>query len=451
MTKIKIALCLLACVAGGVLALSQMHPAVTTDSGPDLQDMLGVPKTAMQMHLYSANRNKANGKSMSGKTFGFDYYVNGGKDKRHVHNEFEDGASEDLYMRADGTTESSREYYPTDSRDEPGVLKSRATFAKDGTTWTSHDVFNAKGVLERSGQLLGSGWYQQMYFCEDGVHSRRLRLFNDKREFLSEKVYSCDTGLLVAEVFPGTVSGQFLVTLRRPDGTRAALLTKDYSGIGGDVFAADGETVIASFRKETYSENAKYFAGKDAISQIWQNSFGTTQIIVQDPATGKKVLFQEWKDRPGDKPGEKRMLLSKIIEYVNSEPTREIELTGEGKTTVNVSVPLGKMPLSRLKLPTVDGGSAKLEGMRDKMHLVHTLDASGKVVKTVLHIDYQSWDDVVQDPSVAPAKIAVPSNLFKQPEHTALPNFDDFGPDRVYDYPATPRLPVQQDYSGYPY
>lgn len=437
----------LACIGGGVIAFSQMPPP--QPASPDLHDMLATPKTQMQMQLHGANRNAANGKSMSGKTLGFEHYVDSGRTLRHIHNIFESGIVEHIYLRPDGTKEASRDYFPAKDGEEQAQMRSRAKFAEDGKTYTSHDVYNDKGILERQGRLLPSKEYQQVYFCEDGVHQHRVRLFMEGKAFKSEKLYSCKTHELIAEIFPGNYTGQVTVKVLRPDGTRSALLTKDYSGIGGEVFAEDGETVIAWFRNDYGSETIRYFAGKDKLSQQWVTSFGRLKISVHDLKTDKRILLQEWKERPGENQGEKRYLLVKVTEFdKNGNWKREIDMTGDGQSPATVSFPLGTQDLHTLKVPALPGGYDDLEKLRNQMKLLHTLDQNARVVKTQLSIENQSWNDTEQEKPTLD-KVQIAPELLQLPAHQPMPDFNDLGPDRVYDYEAgtSPSAPAV----SYPY
>lgn len=422
---------------------------------PDLQDLLNMPKTALQLQLYGANKDAA-GKSASGKTLGFEYYKDNGRHKYWVHNIFENGAIEDIFLRPDGTKERANEYFPLRAGEDLPLLNGRAEFAADGKTYTSHDVYNDNGVLVRQGRLLESGLYQQTYFCEGGTKVQRLRLFDTKREFQSEKLYDCKTGVQLAEILPGAYSGQVKVHLLRADGSLLADLTRDWQGVGGNVFAEDGKTITAWFRTEYSSQTVRYFSAPDKLSELRITSFGRTTITHYNQATEKRTLVQVWKERDGEAGEPKRQLLVKSTEFdgQTGEWTKEIEMSSDGKFVEKVLVPLPKdTDLNTFKLPTHVDGMEGLEKLRSQMRIVKTLNADGKVLKTELAVEYQSWHDTVQPPASVDEYVRVTPKLTSMPEAKAMPSFDDLGPDRVYDYetgtdPRSWPSSYQQPYYG---
>ncbi len=446
----------LACLAGVTTAALQVRTPAP-NSGPDLQDMLNTPKTAMQMQLYSANRDPATGKSVSGKQLGYEYYKNDGKTKYRAKNFFESGASEELYFRDDGSLEKAFEYFPPVD-DAPAILNGAASFEADGKTYKSHLVYNDKGVRVRQGQLLSSGEYRQTYFCADGSRAESERLFNAKKEFVSEKLYDCSNGRLIAEILPSTYYGQLKVLLYRADGTLKADTLRDYQGIGGVVYDVDGQTILYEFRDELSSRSVKKFTPDGKLIEESASSFGRTRIATYNPTTGKRIRYQEWKERPGENGGPKKLLLSQVTEYnddAENSPTRVIEMSGDGKLPASVSMPLpASVDLKSLTLPKVEGGLEQLEKLRSQMNLVKTLAPDGTVTKTELTINYQSWNNTVQ-PSTATERISIDPQLLRMPQgQVDLPQFDKLGPDRVYDYgtndnPNSWPTTYQQRYMGY--
>lgn len=425
------------CLIGGIIAVSQIRyadPAV-----PDLQDMLHQPKTEMRMHLFGADRNNANGKTMSGKILGFDHYVDDGKTLYHSHNILETGGVEDIYLRPDGSKFMSKDYFPAQDPETAATLHSFATFAKDGKTYTSHDVKKEDGRLERSGRLLGSGLYQQTYFCDNGKTAQRVRLFDKDKNFLSEKLYKCDTGVLYAEVFPGSYSMQVKVNLLRPNGTRSAGLTKDYSGLSGDIFDEDGTTVIARMTNEYGSQALIFFDKNGKMRQVWTGSFGRYKIVNFDTATGLKTWSQEWKKHSELSDDLSGMMLVKVTEYAQdkeNEAVRIIEMSNDGKVPVTVTTMVpGGFDFKSLKYPASVTERPNFEKLREQTRLIHSVDANGQVTKTELSILYQSWNNLVLPPDTMPTQIKIDPDLLKIPAAIELPKFNDTGPDRVYDYP----------------
>jgi hypothetical protein len=173
---------------------------------------------------------------------------------------------------------------------------------------------------------------------------------------------------------------------------------------------------------------------------MWYTSFGRLKVTKYDTATGLKTSMQEWKDHTGlNSIDPKDLILVKVTEYKqdkDNDASREIEMTNDGKhpATVTTDVP-ASFDFSTLKIPATVTEVPDFVKLRSQTRLIHTLDTDGKVVKTELSILYQSWNNLVLDPSTMPAQITIDPKLEKLPATITLPTFDDFGPDRVYDYP----------------
>ncbi|MBX9685672.1 MAG: hypothetical protein K2X27_03155 [Candidatus Obscuribacterales bacterium] len=426
------------CFASAFSAFQKMRQA--EKKMPDLMELLEMPKTAMQMRLYSAQRNAANGQSLSGKTLGFEYYKNNGQTKSHVHNEFESGAAEDIYFRADGSKESSQDYFPAARGMNASQLRSKAEFALDGSTYTKHEVYTQTGLLERRGQLLGTGLYQQSYYCADGASLKRDRLFDAGKHFLSEKIFDCSSKKLIAEVFPGQYESQVYITLYREDGSKLAYTTKDYAGLSGTLFAEDGVTAIGEFSSSSSAMNIQYYDGSpERITQSWTSFYGRTKIIVFDPNTQKKLYLQEWKERPGDSPGLKKLILVKVTEYSQDKDndwSREVEMSSDGKSIATVTRPLGSTPLAGLSLAKSPATEADFESKRRIMRLTWSFDKSDRLIKFELAFENQSFNNTEQPlQSALPAPRDISAERLLLPKHVELPVFEDLGPERIYDYP----------------
>ena len=428
----------LLCLVGGAVALCQLSPEKVET--PDLQDMLGVPKTAVQMHLYGAARNAADGSTMSGKTLGFDYYNNGGRTHYHDHNVLETGGTEDIFYRPDGSKYELKNFFPTSDPESQPVLHSDASFAADGS-YMSHVVSKVDGKIERVGQLQASGQYTQTYYCDDGKHKHRDRLFDkgSSHSFVSESLYDCASGIKYAEVLPGGFYGTTTFKLFRPDGTVSADLTKDYTGLTGDLYGNDGKTVITKLTSGWGTQQADYLNHDGKVYRSSSSSFGRTKVTSMDPATGRKISQQEWKERPGENGGPTRLLLVKVTEYAQDTDNKEsriIEMSDDGTVpkSVTVTVPDG-FDFSKVALPPAQKDHPEYEKLREQTRLIQTIKPDGTVVKTELSILYQSWNDVTLPPENLPTTVQLDQGLFTAPVHIEVPNFDDTGPDKVYDYP----------------
>jgi hypothetical protein len=424
---------------GGAVALFQMphHQKVET---PDLQDMLGSPKTALQLHLYGAARNAADGSTMSGKILGYDYYSNGGRTHFHDHNLLEKGGSEDIFYRPDGSKSEVKEFFPLSDPESQAVLNSDASFAADGS-YTSHIVLKMDGKIERIGQLQAGGQYTQTYYCDDGKHKHRERLFDkdSSHSFLSESLYDCSSGMKYAEVLPGGFYGTSSFKLFRADGSLSAELTKDYTGLTGNLYGSDGKTVIAKLTSGWGSQQADYLNADGKVYMSSSSSFGRTKVTSTDPATGRKVSEQEWKERPGENGAPSRLLLVKVTEYAQDSDNKEsrvIEMSDDGTVpkSVSISVPAG-FDFSKVALPPGQKDRPEYEKLREQTRLIQTIKPDGTVVKTELSILYQSWNDVTLPPENLPTTVHIDKGLFTAPVHVDVPSFDDAGPDKVYDYP----------------
>ncbi len=383
--------------------------------GPDVRDMLNAPKTRMQMNFYGAAKTDS-GKSVSGLSIGYEYYDDAGKHLRSAL-EYEDGATEDVFYRANGTKDWSRDFYAA-AGSERAILRSNAWFAADGKTYIKHDVYHKDGSIERQGRLLADGKYEQTYFCADGKTIQRQQLFGSTRNFLSEKAIFCETGKAIRSVEDGEY-GSKILTLFREDGSIASKQTMhDGSEYGpfytGDSFDKDGKIVLhfehGPFQKEVQTLkdgkpdmkwlDVTYYTYKREISRL-------------NPADPKKKVWTQT-IMPGEKYSLDNGKLSVITEY-----------DGEGKVTRVIEMNENGSKPARIIVSTAD----------DKKKLVHYLGDDGKIVKTMLRDD----KDKSETPQALPAELdsKIPVEELQSYARPSSPEWDDGNTstsDKVYDF-----------------
>lgn len=160
--------------------------------------------------------------------------------------------TEDLKFRADGTLSENSQHYARNKDSGAELLRSVGKFAADGVTYVYHEVYRPDGTLERKGELLRPGNYQTTYFYEDGKSINRLRLFDSKKNFVSEKVLRLD-GSTIA--FTQTApQGAMITTLYWEDDKMRATFTSLPSGAEkGEVYDRDGHTLLAEYERDPWS------------------------------------------------------------------------------------------------------------------------------------------------------------------------------------------------------
>lgn len=442
---------LLALVAAGAGVAVWQYPHPKEEK--DLQDLLDAPKTEMLMRLYSANRDRTSGKSISGMTFGFEYYKDKGRYLRHIHNDYEDGKSEDIYLRPDGSREARLEYFPPKDDKTPALLRSKASFGADGKTYTAHDFYRQDGSKERSGKLLASGLYEQSYFCLETGKVERIRLFDEKKEFKSESLFNCANGKLRAEILPGKFSSQSLVKVFREDGSKFADLIREYFNLSGTVYADDGKTALFEFKTDSWGPLVKTFDASQKTTQQWLSSYGRLTYTVFDPVSGKKLYEHEWKTDGvnGNIQAVKQYWAQEFAADSENSRLFKVELDDSGKTPQKLFKPLpSDFDLRAAKLEKLPDSEEELSRLRKSMELVQTLAPDGTVTKTELSVPQKGLIHLPGYPN--PGKFKVAPELFKLPAHPRLPEFDakELGPNRVYDYEGS-EPPATNVYSGYDY
>ena len=399
-------------LVGGALALSYSLLQGPSE-GPDLQDLLGTPKTAMRMQLYSAPKD-AKDKSANGLHEGFDYYSADGKTKINSRLIYQDGASEDVFYRADESKEWSRDYYPLASGEDRAILRSIARFAEDGKTYVSHDVMRKDGKFERRGKLLPDGNYELTFYCQDGKTPEKVQLFGKTKYFMSETAIFCENGKPIRSVEDGQYGSKILI-LYRKDGSIASKQEMNSSEHGvyynGEAFDEKGN-VILIFNYGGWSKQVRQ--GDMEWTEATMGS--ANEFARYYDKDGKIKRFSQHFKLKVDYQPDKGKIFTGTTEYdAAGKITREIDMSEDGSRPVRITV-------------RTDDPSKKI---------IHTLDDSGMIAKTVLQetVDGAKKETPQALPAQRDPKLA--AELFKMLERPAFPEWDDghtSTSSKVYDF-----------------
>ena len=367
--------------------------------------------------------------SNSGQEIRYDYFADDLKTRLRSVTEYRDGSEENMTYRADGTRLEAMVYYPPDSQidaaaaqpPQPRKLKAKARYALDGKTYAYHEVYRVDGSLERQGEILGSGYYRHRYFLADGKTVERERLFDEKREFFSEKRYRGD-GTLSALVGKGLIEGEMAVTYYREDGaTRASTIRRHpYNGEMGEVYAADGNRVVATFERSYWLAEEKYFDDAGVLVQIRQAGNGT--LTVKSLMADGRRLHQIWYQPYiiSDRPIERRL---RRVEIYAADGKTLLQSVGMSQTQTQAAWP------SSVSYPNPTGytvkyldedGSVRLSEERNAKHDVLSrtdLKAAGAVERVVVPVEWLADRapvalPVYKDPT---AKVGEPPMVYDYP------------------------------------
>lgn len=327
---------------------------------------------------------------------GYDCFVEDVKVERRL--EFRDGKKEIIRYRANGTISERTKYYATVIGDL-SRLQSRATFAADGKTYVTHDVYRGDGTLERTGRGSRDGRYVTKYFFEDGVSVERIRNFSPLKEFVSEHIYRRD-GTQLAAVTVTEEGLELGVTLYAPDGKMLATFYRTKVSERGTVFGVDG-TPMLEYAFDPYTRLAGYMDEKGRLMQKLDVRFGrmTVAFLSRDET---RTYTQGWRDSD-------KVLRTVEERKRNGELVRTISMNRDGTLPKEIAYP-------------EKNGS-----------LVKVLDENGKVVR-IKRLDGQNhvMSDVSANESLGDS---IPQEALTLPKPTAeRPDFRLIGPPLVYDY-----------------
>lgn len=332
--------------------------------------------------------------------YGYDCYVDDYKVESRL--EFRDGTREVIRYRPDRTVKERTRYLAT-IHGENGRVLSHATYAKDGVTFTRHDVYRRDGTLERSGKRERDGRYLTRYYYDDGVTVERFRVFSVLLEFVSERQYRRD-GTELASVVVTTKGTELGVTLYSPDGKKTAVFYRTIIGEHGYVYHTDGDTILLEYASDPYFKASGHFDANKRLLQKRSSRFNrlTIAFLSKDE---RRTYNQIWSD--GEKPKLRRVEES---DFATGSALREIQMNKDGTKPAQVVYPQD------------NGGT-----------MVRILDDNGNVVR-IEWFDKEKvrrkWQDVT---GVMPE--VIPREALQEPEPAApQPKFKIYGPPLVYDY-----------------
>ena len=331
---------------------------------------------------------------------GYDCWVDDIKVARHL--EFRDGQKEVIEYRPDGTVSERTRTFATVNGDI-GRVQSHATYAKDGITYVTHDVYRGDGTLERSGRGERDGRYIQTYYFEDGQTVERLRNFGRLKEFVSEKIYRRD-GTQLAGISVTMDELELGITLYAPDGRKQATMFRTKVGERGYVFADDGMTTVLEYAFDPYSRVAGYSDANGRLLQKVDMHFN--RLVIAFLAKDEKRTYTQFRrDNDG--------VLRKVEERAFGSSTggeliRVIQMNKDGSHPESVLYP-GEESINKI------------------------LDDGGAVVR----IDYAKGGRIVRSETPSqPQWEIIPAEALERPLPTAeQPKFRLYGPPLVYDYP----------------
>lgn len=364
--------------------------------------------------------------SNSGQEIRYDYFADDLRTRLRSVIEYRDGSEENMTYRADGTRMEASVYFPSDPQSpQARKLKAKARYALDGKTYAYHEVYRLDGSLERQGEALGTGYYRHRYYLTDGKTVERERLFDEKREFFSEKRYRSD-GTLSAQVSKGLIEGELAVTYYRPDGvTRASMIKKHpYNGEMGEVYAADGNRVVATFERSFWLAEERYFNDAGVLVQIRQAANGTLTIksLMPDRLRVHQIWYQPY--IISDKPIPKRLRRVEVYAADGKTILQSFSTSPAKNQGQNQDQNLDKVYVSSVTYPNPTGYTVKYLNE----------DGSVRVIQ-----ERNAKNEVLSETEVRSAEIVlIPAEWFDDRAPVALPVFKEStvdAPPMIYDYP----------------
>ena len=407
---------------GGAITFHQMSQG---RQSPRVADMLGVPSLAHQIHLYGGTA--APGKPVRPEDVSQDYFAGPDFDRLALsHIVTKSGTTEDdeYYPGTDRIKMYSQDYYRAVGDEMVPHLRGAAMYEHDGVTYKKHVVRRPNGSIERIGQRLRDGRYEMRYMFDDPDHLDRttvwrLRYFDSGLNFVSETIYDWTKdhrGTFVsAKIFQADFVGQYYVSIYREDGTLVATMKHSPGTDTGTLFDTDGTTVVADWGKDMSSAAFYnlYQRGSDLPVQVWESLMGRMRVTVLEPETHNIVYQQLWKERPDpNNPGGKIYLLIRVgTAFQGSSPKLRVEMAGNGSHPT--------------ELITADSAGDQTVHKLDQDDKKVVRVASAPAGSPLVSVSQSGDEEVVQ----------IDEALLKIPARPRIPAFDDFGPQRLYDYP----------------
>jgi hypothetical protein len=403
---------------GATLAFVLPQTRTSDDSVQELsvQEALGSSSSPLEERLYLPSPKD----TVPGPTLSTIVASGGNKTS---FDRYPDGTTEDVHLFRDGFHWAASENYFSTLPNGGRQLHSEATFdplsGEPGQElYKSHRVYRpGSGSVERFGHRSRDGRYEQTYYFDDGATPARDRYFDALLNFFTETVYrwkADHTGTYAyAKLVRADFQGQFYVSLYREDGSRYASVKQAPGLATGELFAADGSTLLAEWGEEMgHNYYILYDPGSQVPVKEWNSVMGRTTVTIADPITHHVVQQQIWKERPDtSQVGGKRYLLMYATRFdANAAPIIRINMSGNGKHPTEVITP-GKNGESVQKL---DDSGRKVVG-------TETRSADGETTSALLTESTGEAVDI--DPT-----------LLTMPDRPAVPTFSDDGPPRIYDY-----------------
>lgn len=339
----------------------------------------------------------------AGEEIRYVYFADDKVTKKMTQIEYRSGITSFTTYRSDGAKIETRAFFPLHEGESKRQLRSLVTYADNGTSYKSHQVFREDGSLERNGGRLSNGGYQTLYFnAKDGSIQRTL-VFDSNSRLEREDSFN-DDGKLIEKT--EKVSDSELKTTRwSADGKMLSEITDDADGSRhGKFFYEDGETPKMEFKVNSYSIEVNYFE-KDGTPK-YEVEYGTDGMAIVQFGAGKKPAFKQYFAITGGKTlCDATFRLVKVEEFKGASGSYIYEV----KRLIGIA-PDGKTPN---RVISFVNNTWSYE--RDDFEL-HP-DGS---VKTVKH--YNSSNQVDSTKSFAPGveQIALPPAMFVKPVFECL-------------------------------
>ncbi|MBX9949431.1 MAG: hypothetical protein K2Y39_09710 [Candidatus Obscuribacterales bacterium] len=351
--------------------------------------------------------------------FGKVKYWKDGHTRKEIVLEYRSGMEEFQYFNEWGIKTSSSQFYPADA-DGKSRRRSDATFAADGATYVSHQIWRRDSTLERSGSTLPGGEYEQKYFALDGKTVLRRRVFaRDDKALKFEEIFDFNAEKLAAINYRATNFGYETDVTLFEGGRRKAHFVKNIIEEKGEIFAGDGKTVIAQYSKDVTMSEEIYMALDGRVVQTRLSTrFTSAQTVTFAASSETGVTYRQvWRLAPtSQKAGSAQAAPA-------SRLLRTVEEIRDGKSLFTARMGKDGIHAESVTYELPAGGA-----------IVKTIGAGGKVLKVT---ELNERGEIVS--SIAPRHseaFVLPAEALKDPPHPALPEFnDEAAPPRFYEYP----------------
>lgn len=357
--------------------------------------------------------------SLSGVKSGRATHWPDGFTRKEVILEYENGMEELQFFNKHGKMFTSLQYYAAETG---GGRRQRsvATFAADGVTYLSHQIWRQDGSLERAGETLPGGEYEQKYYDAGGTIVSRKRIFTagDKR-LKSEEIFDEKGSKIAAINYRVTNFGVNQDVTIFEGGRRKAHFVKDILQEKGEVFAQDGTSVIAQYIKDIAMSEEVYMALDGRIIQTRLSvRFGGSETVRFSSPTRPDITYRQvWRILPAS---ERRGFGSGAP---GGRMLRTVEEFSSGKSLYTARVAIDGLNAEAITYELPGGGV-----------IVKSVAAYGRVFK-VTERDAQGKEISSIEPA-QPETVQLPAELLADPPHAALPDFHDHSaPPPLYDYP----------------